>query len=70
MSISWTTPQSLVDQGVSLYEIAVTPLCSSGGVAVSRTFTATQSDPSSMTITDLGKLTVDIVVKFLTSFYY
>ena len=62
MLVSWMTPQSLIDQGVSLYVIAVTPLCSSGSVAVTQMFTATPSDSSSMTISDLSKFNIDIVV--------
>ena len=52
--VSWTTPQLVTDQGVSQYQIVVTRVCSTG-VATTRQFTATPSDPSSVTISSLGK---------------
>jgi hypothetical protein len=54
ISVTWTTPQSVIDQGVSLYQIMITPLCINGGAT--RTFTATPSDPSSITLSGLGKM--------------
>ena len=54
ISVTWVTPQSVIDQGVSLYQIMITPLCLNGGDT--RTFTATPSDPSSITLSGLGKL--------------
>ena len=62
ISVTWMTPQSVIDQGVSLYQIMITPLCLNGGAT--RTFTATPSDPSSITLSGLGKL------KILLLYYY
>lgn len=53
ISVTWMTPQSVANQGVSLYQIEITPLCLNGGAT--RTFTATPSDPSSITLSGLGK---------------
>lgn len=61
MSLSWTTPQSVIDQGVSQYQISVTPLCSTGATTATQTFTASPSDPSSITISSLGKLNTDVI---------
>ena len=64
ISVTWMTPQSIIDQGVSRYQIMITPLCLSGGTA--QTFTATPSDPSSITLSGLGKL----IQKILSTICY
>ena len=56
ISVTWTTPQSVIDQGISLYQIMITPVCLNGGAT--QTFTATPSDPSSITLSGLGKLKI------------
>ena len=56
ISVTWMTPQSIIDQGVSLYQIMITPVCLNGGAT--QTFTATPSDPSSITLSGLGKLKI------------
>ena len=62
ISVTWVTPQSIIDQGVSLYQIMITPLCLNGGDT--RTFTATPSDPSSITLSGLGKWRLYIATLF------
>ena len=62
ISVTWVTPQSIIDQGVSLYQIMITPLCLNGGDT--RTFTATPSDPSSITLSGLGKWRLYIPILF------
>ena len=56
ISVTWMTPQLIANQGVSVYRISVTPLCSTGGVP--QTFIATPSDPSSITLSGLGELNI------------
>ena len=56
ISVSWMTPQSIIDQGVSQYQIVVTPLCSAQGMTGTQRFTTTPPAPSSITISTLGKL--------------
>ena len=58
--LSWITPQSLIDQGLSQYQITVTSQCSTGEVSAPQRFTVTPSDPSSLTISGLGKISIGI----------
>ena len=61
ISVSWVTPQSIIDQGVSQYHIVVTPLCSAASTVTTQGFTATPSDPSSIAISTLGNLNTNIM---------
>lgn len=72
ISVSWVTPQSIINQGVSQYHIAVTPLCSAAAMVTTQRFTATPSDPSSITISTLGNLilTMNIIIDISVIYNY
>lgn len=55
ISVSWVTPQSIIDQGVTRYQVAVTSFCSVEGVLPTQLYTITPQEEPSLNISDLGK---------------
>lgn len=55
ITVSWVTPQSITDQGVTQYQVAVTSLCSAQGVLPTQLFTITTLEEPSLNISGLGK---------------
>lgn len=55
ISISWVTPQSIIDQGVTQYQVAVTSFCTANGVLPTQLFTVTPLEEPSLNISGLGK---------------
>ena len=53
--VSWVTPQSIIDQGVTRYQVAVTSFCSVEGVLPTQLYTITPQEAPSLNISDLGK---------------
>ena len=58
--VSWVTPQSITDQAVSLYQVAVTSVCSTQGVFPTQLFTISPQEASSLNVSGLGKLYLQI----------
>ena len=53
--VSWVTPQSIIDQGVTRYQVAVTSFCSVEGVLPTQLYTITPQEEPSLNISNLGK---------------
>ena len=55
ITVSWVTPQSVIDQGLTQYQVAVTSRCSAQGVLPTQVFTITPVEEPSLNISGLGR---------------
>ena len=61
MTISWITPQEIMDQGLGGYQVAVTAECFTGAQpTATQVFTIQPNDPPSQTVTGLRKYTISL----------
>ena len=53
--VSWLIPQSVIDQGVTQYQVAVTSRCSAQNVLPTQVFTISPIEEPSLIISGLGR---------------
>ena len=53
--VSWLTPQSVIDQGVTQYQVAVTSRCSAQNVMPTQVFTIGPMEEPYLNISGLGR---------------
>ena len=59
MSISWTTPQEIVNQGLGGYQLAITAECFTGAQpTATQLFTIQADDPPSQRVPDLREYNI------------
>ena len=56
--VSWVIPQSIIDQGVARYQVAVTSFCSTEGVLPTQLYTITPQEEPALNISGLGNIHV------------
>lgn len=55
ITVSWVTPQSIIDQGVTQYQVAITSVCSAQGILPTQLFTISPIEEPVLNISGLGK---------------